>query len=67
MTKQKRSELMQDEIICPHCNEVQDSDFLKSQDARCIACDWQFFIQVIQRPNLYITKPYNVSTILWDS
>ena len=58
MTKQKRSELPQDEIICPYCNEVQQFHYGTS----IVLCDnddcmQKFSCEVIKRPDLFITKP----------
>lgn len=58
MTRQKRSELPQDNIICPHCNQIQDWNFLEwLTQTDCVACGEYFSIKIIERPDLYITKP----------
>lgn len=59
MTKQKRSELTQDCVICPYCNRVQQyyGHWLDVHMCENLDCTKRFTIEVVQRPDLYITKP----------
>lgn len=58
--KQKRSELTQEMIICPYCDEVYDggADWLPEVITTCENCNSEYKVEVYSRSNLYITKKY---------